>query len=365
MEKQRKPNYTSERDAADFAALRKDVQNVVKALAPQRRTEIYLKAVLFPFMYICTYVLLLTYGNIKWILFATYILLGLLLVIIFLNNIHDAVHKTIFQSNQWNRWYVYLFDLMGANSYVWKLRHVRFHHNYPNVQDWDTDIEQSSLLSVFPNDTPRWYHRYQHIYLPVIYPFYLLNWLLVRDFKDYFNKKKTIWKLIEIPTIEYFKLFFFKLFFLLYLILIPYWVLNWSIWVIISGFLSMIFTASIFSLIVLLSPHANIYADFPVTDESMELPDSWSVHMLKTTNDIIGQNFVTRFLMGNFNYHVAHHLFPNINHAYYPEITVKVMEYAEKYDLPYKRFTLWSSLKNHYKLLKKNGTVDNLFEETM
>ena len=32
---------------------------------------------------------------------------------------------------------------MGANSYIWKIRHIRLHHNYPNVMGWDSDFEQS------------------------------------------------------------------------------------------------------------------------------------------------------------------------------------------------------------------------------
>ena len=89
------------------------------------------------------------------------------------------------------------------------------------------------------------------------------------------------------------------------------------------------------------------------------------MHMLITTNDITHDNWFTRFFMGCFNYHVVHHLFPNVNHAYYPEITSVLKQQAEKYNLPYRQFSLIHSLKNHYKLLKNNRHLDNIFEETM
>ena len=69
--------------------------------------------------------------------------------------------------------------------------------------------------------------------------------------------------------------------------------------------------------------------------------------------------------MGCFNYHVAHHLFPNVNHIFYPEITKLLRKYAALHQLPYRVFSLATSLKNHYRLLKRNSVRENIFEETM
>jgi linoleoyl-CoA desaturase len=365
MEKVARPQYMKSGHETVFNRLRQDVNTLVAQLEPKRRNSIVFKALLFPILYILIYISMLLWGNNPAVLYTGYFSLGLLLVVIFLNIIHDAVHGTIFKSKQLNEWYVYLFDLMGANSYIWRMRHVRFHHNYPNVSGWDTDIEQSKLARIFPTDEGLRIHKYQHIYLPVLYPFYLLNWLFIRDFKDFFNKRKTIWKLVSIPKREYVMLFVFKALFIFYLIVLPNWVLHIA-WVrILAGFVLMMFTASIFSLIVLLSPHANTNAEFPVTDEDNKLPYSWMMHMLKTTNDVEPDNWVTRFCMGCFNFHVVHHLFPNVNHVYYPEVTQLLKEYAVKYDLPYRSYSLGTSLKNHYRLLKRNGITEDIFEETM
>jgi linoleoyl-CoA desaturase len=365
MEKVTKPRYAKSGDEAIFHQLRQDVAILVQQLESKRRGSILLKAVLFPAIYFITYATLLVAGNSTGIFYTGYFLLGIFLVVIFLNIIHDAVHGTIFNSKKLNQWYVYLFDLMGANSYVWRQRHIRFHHNYPNVNGWDTDVEQSNLARVFPTGNSLYIHRYQHIYLPLLYPLYLFNWLLVRDFKDFYNRKKTIWKLVTIPRTEYIKLFVFKGFFLFYLIVLPKLVLSVSWWQVITGFIIMLFIASIFSLMVLLSPHANTSAGFPLPDEENNLPHNWMMHMLYTTNDVSDDNWFIRFFMGCFNYHVAHHLFPNVNHIYYPEVTDLLKQYAEKYDLPYRQYPLTVSLGKHYRLLKQNGLTENIFEETM
>jgi linoleoyl-CoA desaturase len=115
---------------------------------------------------------------------------------------------------------------------------------------------------------------------------------------------------------------------------------------------------------VLLPPHANTDNEFPLPGEDGSLPNNWFEHMLRTTNDVTHDNWFIRFFMGSFNYHVVHHLFPNINHVYYPEVTRKFEEYARAYNLPYRRLSLGRALKNHYVLLKQNR-AESIWEEDM
>jgi linoleoyl-CoA desaturase len=260
--------------------------------------------------------------------------------------------------------FMYLFDLIGANSYIWKLRHTRLHHNFSNVAGWDSDIQQSSLFKVFPSDKTKKMHHHQHIRVFFIYPLYLLNWLLIRDFKDYFSKEQLVQKICKIPFLEYIKLFLFKSFFLFYTIFVPAVFFGFTLLQGITAFTIMLIVAGIFALIVLLPPHANIKNDFPLVKNGA-LDNSWFIHQLITTNDVTTSNWFTQHMMGNFNYHLAHHLFPKISHAYAPEIAKMIKEYAIQFDLPYRRYTLSAALKYHYLLIKKNGIPQDFFEEDM
>ncbi|MGN6615625.1 MAG: fatty acid desaturase family protein [Ilyomonas sp.] len=365
MENTIKPVFVKAKGNDLFLQLRKEVNETVRILEPARKSYIILKAVFFPLIYVATYVIALMYGNNVNILYTCYFLLGCFLLLNFLNLIHEAVHHTLFQNKRLNNWYVHFFDLLGANSYIWKIRHIRLHHNYPNVMGWDSDFEQSPMVRVFPQGTFSSMHKYQHFYLPFVYPLYLFNWLLVRDFKDYFKKDNLVWKVATIPTIEYVKLFLFKAFFLFYILILPKVVLDITWGQMIAAFLIMMFTASIFSLIVLLSPHANTESEFPMPDEAGKMPNTWFMHQLSCTNDVKEDNWFTRFFMGCFNYHIAHHLFPSINHVYYPEVTRVIESFAKRNRLPYRKFSLTTSLLNHYRLLKKNALHENIFEETM
>ena len=348
-----------------FLRIKKRVNATVRELEPARRIEITLKAILFPLLYMVAYTIALIFGRYLWVLNIAYCVMGIMLVIVFLNLVHEAVHNTLFRRKWLNEAYIYFFDVLGANSYVWKIRHTRLHHNYPNVMGWDSDIEQSPMARIFPHGKFSRIHRYQHIYLPLLYPLFLLNWLLIRDFKDYFNKKKIVWKVARIPKIEYLKLFIFKLAFLFYVLILPKYLLDITWLQAITAFCIMIFTASIMALLVLISPHANTENEFPLPDENNQLERTWFLHQLYNTNDVKEDTWFTRFFMGCFNYHIAHHLFPHVHHIFYPEVTKIIEEEAAQNDLPYRSYPLFTALANHYKLLKQNRMPENIFEETM
>lgn len=361
-----KPIFLKKNDHDLFQQLRKEVNETVHSLEPRRRIAIKIKAILFPLLYIFSYCAAIIWGNNSGVYYTCYFFLGIFLVLNFLNLIHEAVHNTLFRNRKINRLYEYFFDIMGANSYIWKIRHIRLHHNYPNVMGWDSDFEQSPMARVFPHASFSRMHKYQHIYLPLLYPLYLFNWLLIRDFKDFFNKNKLVWKVNDnIPRVEYFKLFLFKAIFIFYTLIVPLLVLKISIEEALLAFAIMMFTASIFSLIVLLSPHASTESEFPLPTDDNKMPTGWFTHQLSCTNDVKEDNWFTRFFMGCFNYHIAHHLFPSVNHVYYPEVTKVIQQFAAKNNLPYRKFPLAVSLKNHYQLLKQNAWNEDIFEETM
>ncbi len=365
-EKVSKPSFVKNSDAELFHLLRTEVNATVDKLEEKRRTNIIIKAILFPSLYILSYLAALKWSANSLVYYTCFFMMGFSVVLNFLNLIHEAVHNTLFRNKRINNWYIHFFDLMGANSYIWRIRHIRLHHNYPNVMGWDSDFEQSPLARVFPHAPFSKLHKYQHIYLPLLYSLYLVNWLLVRDFRDFFNRKKLVWKIVDkIPFIEYAKLFLFKSVFFFYTIVLPVLLVNVSWSQAITGFLIMLFTASIISLLVLLSPHASTESEFPMPDKDGNMPTGWFRHQLSCTNDVKEDNWFIRFFMGCFNYHIAHHLFPSVNHVFYPEVTQVIREFAAKNNLPYRQFSLITSLRNHYELLRTNAFHENIFEETM
>lgn len=356
-----KPVFEKEPEDGFYKRLKAEVQSVVLDNPNlQRKNE--LKAIVLFIAYWLFYCLILRFGNYTICLFTFYILTGVTMIVLFVNNIHDAAHNCAFRNKKLNHLYTKNLELFGGNSFIWVKRHNMLHHPYPNIQDWDIDIKQSKIVRIFPNTILEHYHRYQHIYMFFLYPFYTINWLFLRDFKDFFGKKDNILKrLVQIPKREYIKLFFFKIFNLFYLLFIPYWILHQSFVLIFFAWLVMHLVASMVGVVALVSTHADEEAIFPEAPINGKMSISWAEHQITVTKDFSSDSQLATFLYGGFTHHVAHHLFPHIAHMYYPKITPIIQRYASEYNVAYKSYPALAAIYSHFKLLKNSGHQENIF----
>jgi linoleoyl-CoA desaturase len=326
------------------------------------QNQIVFKSLLLLAIYFASYSCILLFGNNTSLLFCFYILTGLTMILVFLNAFHDAAHGAIFKKKIYNEWFTHVLELFGSNSFIWKKRHLLLHHPYPNVQHWDIDVKQSDIVRIFPQSKWFSFHKYQHIYMWFLYFFYTLNWLFVRDFKDFFGTNDNYLKRIaEIPKIEYFKLFAAKLVNLFLMIGLPVLLLDQAWYVIVAAFLAMHFSASAFGVTALLSTHADENADFPLLAEDGQINSTWAEYQVAATKDFCTHSRLANILFGGFNHHVAHHLFPTVAHTYYPRITPLIKKIAGEHNLEYRSYPLHRAIYSHFMLLKKNGAAENLF----
>ena len=352
-----KPIYFKDpEDARLFNELRKKVNQRVESIPENRDIYIQIKAVILPLVYFGLYVFALFNVDKPWIYISSFVLMGISLVLIYLNLIHEAAHNNIFKSKRLNSMVLQIFDFVGANSYIWKKRHIASHHAYPNVDGWDTDIEQSGLLLIVPWIKAKGIQKYQHFFFFLVYPLYLFNWMFIRDFRDFFDNERVILKTQGvIPVKEKIKMVAYKLFYFFYQIAVPVLFFKVSLGLALGAWFLQVIAASIFALFVLLPLHPLPDNAFPKLDEKNGLPFSWLHHQFEVTNDLKENNWFVRNILGNFNFHVAHHLFPNYSYAYYNEITEEIEQFAKEHGLAYKRFPMTTALGKHVDLLKQNA----------
>lgn len=363
-----KPVYNKNTDETKlFTELRKRVNDRVRDLPESRDNSIRIKALLLPLLYLGLYFLAVFNAENPWLYYFSFASMGITLVLIYLNLIHEAAHNNIFKNKKLNDYVLKIFDFVGANSYIWKKRHIVSHHAYPNVDGWDTDIEQSGVLKIYPHIEPKGIQKIQHRIFFLIYPLYLFNWMFIRDFRDFFDNDRIILKTQgKIPVSEKIKMILFKLFYFFYQIAVPVLFFEVSLGMAFGAWFLQIIVASIFALFVLLPLHPLPENEFPQMDESSNLPYSWIRHQFEVTNDLRENNWFVKHILGNFNFHVAHHLFPNYSYVYYNEITDEIRKFAKENNFPYKRFPLFTALGKHYQLLKTNATsINQVMEETM
>ena len=347
-----------------YRRLKKLLNAVVADLPTERKNNKVYMVCALPFLFIFIYATAMYFNENMVLYYSMYALLGVLSVIIFVNIIHDAVHNNTFKSKRLNELFLLFFDLIGGNSFIWKKRHMLMHHNFQNIAGWDSDIEQAGLIKIYPHEKTGFIQRHQHIFIFVFYPLYLFNWILVRDFKDFFGNNRLIKKVVRIPKIEYVKLFLFKAIFLTYILIVPI-KLGVEPAIAIGALCTMFVVGSIFAMLSLLTPHVNETNQFPLPDAEGKMTVSWFEHQFITTNDIKLNNWFTRNFMGNFNFHIVHHLFPNINSVYAPEVTRVIKHYAKENNIEYRSYGLIEALKYHYRLIKANAIDFNVFEEDM
>jgi linoleoyl-CoA desaturase len=344
-----------------FKKLIKEVQEKVLNNKKLQRKNI-LKALGLLSAFAIFYSCILIFGNSTPLLYSFYILMGLSMIILFVNSFHDAAHDSVFPTKTQNRIFCYVVELFGSNSEIWIQRHLMLHHPYPNMQNWDCDVKQSDVVRIFPNSPWYSFHRFQHIYMWFLYPLYTLIWLFSRDFKDFFGTKDNYLKRIyTIPTIEYVKLFLAKAFNLFYMLAVPYYMLHQSFGTIFSAWIVMHLTSSLFGVVALISTHADETAIFPQPPMDGKMETTWAEYQMSVTKDFDAGNPITDFLYGGFTHHVAHHLFPTVGHTYYPQITPIIRRYAEEYDLIYTNRPVFDAIRSHFALLKNTGTGNNIF----
>lgn len=285
--------------------------------------------------------------------FLAFAMLGPLSIVFAINMAHDAIHGAA-HSNKWiNAYFTMQMDLIGANSYVWKKRHQFGHHTFPNTLGKDPDLSQTEIAKLQPDAPHKSYHRFQHLYLPFLYAVYTFNWIYIRDFKDFFSKNSII---KNIPKIEYAKLLTYKFIYIAIFVLIPLFFTSLSVGQVLFGNILLHVSASYFLTLALIPSHICEESVFIVPDSEGKMPYSWSHHQMITTTDFATNSQFTTWLLGGFNHHVAHHLFPKVSHVHYPKITPIVKRLAEKYGIAYNHESnVIQIYLSHYNLLKNNG----------
>lgn len=318
-------------------------------------TAAILKAIILVAIYLAASLSLFLVNTFGQLIFA-YSVIGVCSILIALNLSHDAAHSSFVKSKTINKILVYSFDLLGASGYIWQHKHIYSHHPHVNIPDMDNDIKESRLIRIFPNAP--WFsnHKYQHLYLPFLYLFYTLFWMLFRDFKDFYETDKNGERIFKHQKKEYFILFIVKLIFVTRMLILPYLILPFTFSQVLLGFICFHFIASFTVALPLVSAHVGEHANFPEPNENGVMPSSWVRHQLITTTDFATGNSFLTHLFGGFNHHVVHHLFPNISYVHYPILTRILKETCREYNMPYAdNPSMTKAVWSHLKFLKKQG----------
>lgn len=313
---------------------------------------IWTKFIFYCGMSILLYTLLFQLQN-AFLFVLCFIAYGLVALLFAFNFAHDLSHNTIFKSKKLNNiGYTIIYTIVGAHAEAWKKRHVHSHHYAPNVEDYDSDLNITNLIRVIPNSPYSWFHKYQYIYAPIAYTSYSLFWVFIKDFvilytPDEYGSKKNFW--------YHLSFWMQKLIYISIIFILPITFSYQSVFIVSLGFLLMHLVQSLFLLFTFFMTHHVVGTAYPTTDEGGYINTSWTMNQIRSSNDMHPFSEVANFILGGFNNHIAHHLFPHIHHIYYPKMNKIIYEVLQNHGIKPNQTSYWGGILSHLKLLRLMG----------
>lgn len=341
-----------------FPSLKKSVDQYFKANGLKKTGDwrLYSKAVVLIPMAMAIYLFLLlgSYTTITGVLLC--VVLGMNLVSIAFNVMHDACHGS-FSSRKWvNETMSLTMNALGSNAFIWKIKHNVIHHTYTNVDGLDDDIAKNPALRLCP--TQRWVpvHRYQHVYMFLLYALSTVLWVLFTDFIKYFSRKIVVTEM-KISLKEHIIFWASKLLYVFFYCALPIYFVGWEAWLI--GYLITKSVMGIILSIVFQLAHVVEKTSFESAKEAKVIETEWAVHELMTTANFAPRNKIISWYVGGLNFQVEHHLFPRISHIHYPALSKIVEEECRKFNVPYHSYRkMTEAIASHVRVMKQLGRKD-------
>jgi linoleoyl-CoA desaturase len=323
--------------------------------SPRDCPQMYLKTAVVLLWFAASYCLLVFAPLTWWMALPIAASLGLSIASIGFNIQHDGGHRA-YSDRPWvNRLMGMSLDLIGGSSYVWDHKHNTVHHTYANITGHDDDIEVGLLGRLSPHQPRLKFHRFQHLYLWLLYGLLPIKWQLVDDYVNIArgkigNHKFARPKGKDLAIFIGGKLTFLTLAFVIPSFFHPFWLV--ALFYMIANLINGILLAVVFQL-----AHVVEEAEFPMpNEETGKMSTHWAVHQVQTTVDFARRNRVLSWFLGGLNFQVEHHLFPRICHIHYPKISRIVERTCREFGIQYNAHaTFFHGVASHFRWLRTMG----------
>jgi linoleoyl-CoA desaturase len=337
--------------------LRRRVDEYFRTTGRKQRDcpQMYLKSAIIIGVFVASYALLVFVARTWWQGVPLVCLLGLSTAGIGFDIQHDGGHRA-YSNRAWvNALAAMSLDVIGGSSYVWRWKHAVIHHTYVNITGYDADIDLGGLARLSPHQTRRWFHRWQHLYLWLLYGFLAIKWHLVTDFRYIITgrigphriARPKGWDLVVFIAG---KAVFFTGAFVIPMLFHPAWVVL-VYYAIGAGVVGVMMS------VVFQVPHCVGESEFPLPRaDTGRMEDPWAVHQVRETTDFSRRSRVVTWLLGGLNLHAEHHLFPILCHVNSPAISKIVEETCREFGVNYKwHNSFGAGALSHYRWLRKMG----------
>ncbi|TPX38351.1 hypothetical protein SmJEL517_g00348 [Synchytrium microbalum] len=273
---------------------------------------------------------------------------------------HDSSHASISHSSTlwWTLGSTHDF-LNGASFMVWIYQHMFGHHPYTNIAGADPDVAVGDPDVRRIVTKQQWFshYTYQHIWVPIAYAFLGMK-VRIQDITILFVHKKLDQIRIN-PVLPHQAALFWggKAFFVVYRILMPYLLGNSSAGRVFLLFIVADAISSYWLALMFQANHVVTDVKWPQPDENNAMHIDWAEMQVETTQDYQHGSTLWANLSGSLNYQAVHHIFPNINQSYYPELAPIVKNTAAEFGIRYRiKDTFMEAFIGHIDYLREMGS---------
>ncbi|MGZ5134337.1 MAG: fatty acid desaturase family protein [Flavitalea sp.] len=318
--------------------------------------RLFIKAAVLIPSAIFLYIFLIGFQYPVWAGISLSVILGFVLASIGFNVMHDACHGS-YSSKKWiNNILGLTLNALGGNAFIWKFKHNIVHHTYTNVDGIDDDIAKSPVIRQC--STQKWVpaHKFQHIYVLLVYAISSFAWVLLMDFTKYFSQKVFNTPLQKMSRSEHVIFWLSKVLYLVFYVAVPVYFVGWGPWAV--GFAAMHVTMGLVLALVFQLAHVVEHTEFEVVGatDTKHIENEWAIHQVKTTANFAPRDKVISWFVGGLNYQVEHHLFPRVSHIHYPAIRKIVHDTCLRHNLPYNEYsTMTAAVVSHFRMMKQLG----------
>lgn len=294
-------------------------------------------------------------------------LLGFVLASIGFSVMHDACHGSYSTNKNLNYIMGLTMNALGANAFIWKIKHNIIHHTYTNIDGVDDDIAKSPVLRHCYSQPYKPAHKYQHIYMVPLYAISSVLWALFTDMDKYFKKEINGTKISKIPMQEHILFWVSKVLYIVFYMAIPIAFVGVGPFLI--GYFVMSAVLGLTLSLVFQLAHVvetTEFTDAYELDGKLSIEDSWAVHQIRTTSNFATDNKVVSWFVGGLNFQIEHHLFPKVSHVHYPAISKIVEARCKEFGLPYNNIdTFWAAVASHFRTMKMFGQYEKAPNTTL
>jgi linoleoyl-CoA desaturase len=270
------------------------------------------------------------------------------------NLMHDGNHQAFSRHRRLNWLAGLTLDLLGGSSLFWGQDHNKRHHDAPNVDPFDGDIQYGSVARVSPAQPWRPWFGAQQYYMWILYALIPQRWQFYLDFRKLLRPEAAHTLRHRLAQRSHWLMLAGKCVFVGWAFVIPALLHPW--WCVLGVYLAGAALSGLLLGTVLQWAHCVEGARF--TDASCprdRLSESWLEVQVEATQDVRLPRWLSWYV-GGLDHQIEHHLFPRYPHTVYRRIAPSIEHFCRRNQLAYRSHAnLGVALRAHFRWLRAMG----------